>query len=135
MAVDRQDCIQLTRDVEALLREYDPGSFELVVRATERYQDPARYLIELLGTIRRIYSERSGGMHGAILDRINHFVRLQDGSPVRGLAVTLSPADRELYNTEELNLAELPDRSDFLKELDRVIADIVRETEPPKERR
>jgi len=66
--ISRQDYIQLTRDVEALLREYDSGSFELVLRATERFEDPARYLVALLGSIRRIYSERSGGMHGAILE-------------------------------------------------------------------
>jgi hypothetical protein len=62
---------------------------------------------------------------------MNHFARLQDGSPVRGISVALSPAERELYDTDEVNLAELQDRSVFLSELDRIIAEIIRETELP----
>lgn len=132
MPLSRQDCVELIRDIEGLLGEYDSGSLDLAIRAMEPYDDPRRYLVELLRTISRIYSERSGGMHGPILDRINHFVRLEDGSPVRGLSVVLSPAEQELYGVREVNLAELPDRSQFLAELDRIIDDIMRETKPPE---
>jgi hypothetical protein len=135
MALDRQDCLELIREIEGLLREYDPGSLELVLRATERFADPQRYLLEVMGTLRRIYSERSGGMQAPILDRINHFVRLEDGAPIRGLTVVLSSVERELYDREEINLAELPDRSNFLEELERITTEIKRETESPEERR
>ena len=130
MPLTRQDCVELVREVERLLREYDPGLLELVMRTGERAEDPRRYLIDLLSSIRRIYSERSSGMYGPILDRINHFVRLQDGSPIRGLSVVLSPAEREIYGADEVNLAELPDRSAFLADLDRITEEIIRETEP-----
>ena len=116
-----------------MLREYDPSLLELAIRATERYSDPRRYLVDLLRTINRIYSERSGGMYGPILDRINHFVRLPDGSPVRGLSVALSPAEQELYDRSEVNLADLPDRSQFVAEIDRIIDVIVQETEAPED--
>ena len=36
----------------------------------------------------------------------------------------------EIYDAEEVNLAELPDRSNFLAELDRVTEEIARELEP-----
>lgn len=121
MPLGRQDCIELTREVEQLLQQFDPASLELVLRSTERYNDPRRYFVELLRTIRHLYAERSGGMHGIILDRMNHFVRLSDGGPIRGISVTLTPAERERYGTEEVNLAELPDRSGFLAELDRIL--------------
>lgn len=75
-----------------------------------------------------IYSERSGGSYGPVLDRINRFVRLEDGSAIRGLSVELSPAESELYGTREVNLAELPDHSVFLKELRVIISEIRRET-------
>lgn len=127
MALNRQDCIELTRQIERLLREFDPGSFELVMGSIERSNDPRRYVIELLRTIRRMYAERSGGMHGPILDRINHFVRLPDGGPIRGISVALTPAEMERYRTEEVNLAELPDRSDFLAELDRILSEVIHE--------
>jgi hypothetical protein len=133
MPLNRQDCVDLIREIERLLREYDPAALDQVFRATEPRDDPPQYLVQLLGTITRIYSERSGGTYGSILDRINHFVRLQDGTPVRGLSVVLSPVERELYGTDELNLAQLPDRSEFVGDLLRIIAEIKRETESQEE--
>ena len=135
MPLDQQDCIYLVREVQRLLRDYDPSSLELLLGLTEPEEDPRRYLVRLLGALIRIYSERSGGQYGSILDRINHFVRLQDGSPVRGVSVALSPMEREVYRTEEFRLAELPDRSEFLAELRTVLQDVIRETESPEERR
>jgi hypothetical protein len=133
MALTRQDCVVLVREIEGLLREYDPGSLDLVVRSTERDNDPRRYVVRLLRTITKVYSERSGGMAGPILNTMNHFVRLADDSPIRGISVALSPAERELYDTDEINLAELPDRSEFLAELNRITADIQREAELPED--
>ena len=127
MPLSRQDCLQLVREIELFLREYDPGSVELVLRALQPEDDPQRYLIVFLKTIRHFYAERSGGTYGPILDRINHFVRLENDGPVRGLSVALSPAEQERYGLEEVNLAEIPDRSEFLRELDRIIVTIIRE--------
>jgi hypothetical protein len=129
MALNRQDCIELTRQIEGLLREFDPGVTDLVIRSTERYADPRRYLIDFVRTIRAVYSERSGGMHGPILDHLNHFVRLPGGGPIRGISVALTPAEAERYGTEELNLAELPDRTAFLAELDGILAEIIHEVD------
>lgn len=129
MPLSRQDCVILARDIEGLLRQYDPSSVDLILRATERSNDPLRYVVGLLRTVSRVYSERSGGMYGSVLDRMNHFVRLEDGSPVRGISVALSPPERELYETDEVNLAELQDRSGFVADLERIITEIVRETE------
>lgn len=127
MPLNRRDCVQLIREVEVLIREYDPGSLELVFGAPDFYNDPPRYLVEILRRIRKIHSERSGGMYGPILDRINHFVRLEDDSPVRALSVALSPAEQEVYGIDEVSLAALPDRSQFLEELDRIIDSVLHE--------
>lgn len=135
MALTRQDSIDLIRDIQGLLFEYDPGSLDLVTRATQESEDPQQNLISLLTTIRHVYSERSGGEHGRILDQMNQFVRQEDGSPIRGITVELSPLDRELSGREEFNLAELPDRSTFIEELDRITAEITRELEFPEELR
>jgi hypothetical protein len=132
MPLSRQDCVELGRSIQSLLNQYDPAALSLVLHAIKPDDDPGRYLVQLLGTTIRVYSERSGGMYGPILDRINQFVRLPDGSPVRGLSVELSPAERELYNTDEVNLAQLPDRSEFLKELSGILVEIIRETESPE---
>lgn len=127
MSLSPQDCADLTAEIIRLLSDYDPQVLEPISRSVERYEDPRRNLVELLGGVRRVYSERSGGTYGPILDRINHFVRLEDGQPIRGLSVVLTPAEQEVFGRSEVNLAELPDRSEFLAQLDLLIADVKHE--------
>jgi hypothetical protein len=124
MPLGRSDCAELVRQVQLLLREYDPSSFETVLHGVEPADDPRRYLVGLLQAVRHVYAERSGGMHGQILDSVNRYVRLPDGRPVRGLSVSLTPMEREVYGSEEVNLAELPDRSEFISQLDRLLGTI-----------
>jgi hypothetical protein len=122
MPLSRRDCADLIRHIQGLLREYDPTSFETVLRGVDSSsEDPRRYLMALLSTIEHVYAERSGGVHGQILDSVNRYVRLPDGRPVRGLSVALTPGEREVYRTEEVNLAELPDRTEFVAELRRML--------------
>lgn len=129
MALDRQDCVELIREVEKLVSQYDPASLDIIVGASGRSDDPMRHIVDLLQAVHRVYSERSGGMYEEILDRMNHYVRLEDGSPIRGLSVELSPLEREVFQRDEISLAELPDRSDFLAEINRITAEIKREIE------
>jgi hypothetical protein len=124
MPLSREDAIEITQFVEQLLRQYDPTSYELVMRSTDRVNDPGRNLLILLGTLLRFYKERSGGENARILDAIKHYVRLSDGGPVQGLSVELSPAEREIYGVRELDLAVLPDRTRFLEEIERIMRDI-----------
>ncbi len=130
MPLSRDDAVDLTRFVEQLLRQYDPGSYELIMRSTDRVDDPGRNLLILLGTLIRFYKERSGGEQARILDAINHYVRLSDGRPIQGLSVELSPAEQEIYGRREVDLAVLPDRSNFLEEIQRIMADIERQLIP-----
>ena len=130
MPLSRDDAIELTQFVERLLLQYDPGSYELVMRSTDRTDDPRRNLIILLGTLIRFYKEHSGGEQARILDAINQYVRLPDGRQIQGLSVELSPAEQELYRRREVDLAVLPDRTRFLEEIQRIMGDIERELFP-----
>jgi hypothetical protein len=132
MPLSRDDAIELTHFVEQLLRQYDPGSYELIMRATDRVDDPRRNLLILLGTLIRFYKERSGGEQARILDAINHYVRLPNGGPVQGLSVELRPAEQEMYGRREVDLAVLPDRTEFLEEIQRIMAEIERQLTPRK---
>src|SRR5689334_2731949 len=114
MPISRSDCAVLVRQVQTLLRERAPDVFELVALVSEEEVDPRHYLMTLLAKVTRVYSERSGGAHGDVLDRINEYVHLPDGSPVRGVSVLLTPVEQEIYGVEEYDLAELPDRSEFV---------------------
>lgn len=130
MPLSTQDAIELTQFVEQLLLQYDPRSYELVMRSTRRTDDPRRNLIILLGTLIRFYKEHSGGEQAGILDAINQYVRLPDGRQIQGLSVELSPAETELYHTREVDLAVLPDRTKFLEEIQRIMREIERELFP-----
>jgi hypothetical protein len=120
MPLTRSECADLVRQVQNLLREYDPGAFETIIRAYPHPDDPRRHLMLLLQIVGKVYSERSGGQYSSILDSLNHFVRLEDGGPVRGLSVSLTPSDREIYGRDEISLAELPDRTEFVRQIERV---------------
>lgn len=125
MPLTREDWVVLSRQIEELIRRFDPVAHDAVLNSTERFDDPRRYVIEQIRTLMRYYSERSGGKHGQILDRVNRYVRQPDGRPVRGISVELTPGERERYQTDELNLAELPDHNAFVNELESILADII----------
>ncbi|MFZ0580776.1 MAG: hypothetical protein WAN72_03575 [Candidatus Acidiferrales bacterium] len=131
MPLSNDDCAVLVLEIIRLVREHDPGSLDLILHSVEQYGDSRKYLIELLRRISSFYAERSSGAYGKILDRINRYVRLENGSHVRGLSVELSPVEKELYRAEDVNLAELPDRSDFVTEIRHIIEEILRETNAP----
>jgi hypothetical protein len=135
MPLSRQDCLELFRDLEGLLNEYDPRGYEAIFRITETAEDPRRAIVNFLRTMIHYYSERSGGEHGRVLDDLNNYVRQADGQPIRGIAVMLSPDERERFGTSEVDLALLPDRSELLQNLNTLLRDIARESGLPDDLR
>ena len=133
MPLNRTDCADLVRQVQNLLREYDPAAFETIIRAYRHPDDPRQHLVLLLQIVGKVYSERSGGQYSSILDSLNHYVRLEDGGPVRGLSVSLTPSDREIYGRDEVSLAELPDRTEFVRQIERITAIIESEIDRREE--
>jgi hypothetical protein len=129
MALSREDVLDITRYLQSTLRRTDPSAYEIAVEFTERVDEPARYLLSFLLTLTKVYSERSAGAYPDILDRMNRYVRTSEGGPVRGISVHLTPQERELYQVEEVNIAEIPDRTNLIADLRRLISTIERETE------
>jgi len=117
MPITRQDAVEISRQLEALLLQYDPVTFEVATSRIERGDDPRPNLLRMLELVIRIYTEKSSGTAAQALDRINHYVRRPNDQPITGITVELSPAERELYGQEEVNLATIPDRSEFINEL------------------
>ncbi len=129
MALSREDWIDITRHLQQHVQEADPEVFELLARHVERWDDPRRYLIDYLDGLIKIMSERSSGSHGKILNELNHWVRTQQGGPIRGIRLVLTPAEQELYRREFVDLAALPDRSAFIAGLRELRDDLVPEVE------
>jgi hypothetical protein len=129
MALTREEVLDITRYLEARLSELDAATYEIVMGITERGEQPRRYLLSFLRNLIKVYSERSAGAYPDILDRMNRFVRTSEGGPIRGISVLLTPLERELYGTEEVSFAELPDRAGLIADLHRLTSAIERETE------
>jgi hypothetical protein len=129
MALTREEVLDITRYLEATLSEVDAATHEIVMGITERGEEPRRYLLNFLRNLIKVYSERSAGAYPDILDRMNRFVRTSEGGPIRGVSVLLTPLERELYGTEEVSFAELPDRTSLIADLHRLTSAIERETE------
>jgi hypothetical protein len=129
MPLSREEVLNITGHLQRRLSRVDPSAYEIATEFTPHAEDPSRYLLDFLRTLSKFYSERSVGAYPDILDRMNHFVRTSDGGPVIGISVLLTPQEQELYGTEEVSLAEVPDRTDLIAALERLMSEIARETE------
>lgn len=134
MALSRDDWIDITRHLQQQVRDADPEVFELVARHVERRNDSRWYLIDYIDVLIKVMSERSSGSHGRILNELNTWVRTEQGGPIRGIRLALSPEDQELYRREYVDLASLPDRTAFISDLRNLRSDLVREIEESGER-
>jgi len=133
MPLNTEDAIAITRYLETLLRDRDPYGYQAaaVTVALEREADPRRNLLTLLDVLMRMYSERSSRLAEVALDRINRYARRSDRQPITGIAVDFSPAERNLYGVEQIDLMQLPDRSGLVHALREVFQNIVEDLEQP----
>lgn len=129
MALDREDWLDLLRHLQFQLAERDPRAYELLSGSFEQSDNPRQALLSYIDTLIKLTAERSGGSHGWVLDYLNRYVRTEDGGPVRSLRVRLSEQEAELYGVPVVELAELPDRSEFIAELRDLRAEILEERE------
>ncbi len=135
MALNHDDWIDVTRHLQQEVHEADPEVFELLARHVERRNDPRWYLVDYIEALIKVMSERSSGSHGRILNELNNWVRTEQGGPIRGIRLALSPGDQELYRREYVDLASLPDRTAFISDLRNLRVDLVREIEESGEPR
>lgn len=117
MPLSREDFVQLTRHLQAELREVDPEAQALVTEYTEQSDDSRRYFLDYLGSVIKVVSERSAGAHGRVLNLLNESVRTAEGGPVTGIRLELTGTERELYRRESIDLAQLPDRTEVVEAL------------------
>jgi hypothetical protein len=134
MPLSYDDYRRVIAYLQSRLRELDPEMYELVNRHVEPTQNLHRYLLEFLETLIKVASERSAGSHGEVLNIVNSVIRTEDGEPVRGVRVMMSPEHREVYRMESVDLVQLPDRSRFVADLKELHQEISEEPDPWKER-
>jgi hypothetical protein len=134
MPLNYDDYRRLTAYLQGRLQELDPEMYELVNRHVEPTQDLHRYLLDFLEALMKVASERSAGSHGEVLNVLNSVIRTDEGAPVRGVRVMMSPEHQEIYQTESVDLVQLPDRSSFVADLRELHQAISEEPDPWRER-
>lgn len=135
MPLSREDHVAILRHLRTELRRTDPELQALVAEHVEPHDDPSRYLLDYISVLARVMSERSAGAHGRILNLLNQAVRTEDGGPIRGVRVELSPAERDLLQFDHVDLAALPDRTEIVGELLSLHEDISRDEQSRGDRR
>lgn len=131
MALSRQEWLDITRHLQEQIRQADPEVFELLAEHVERRDEPERYLVAYIETLMKVMSERSGGSHGRVLNELNNWIRTENGGPLRGIRLVLPESDRQLYQRDYVDLASLPDRTAFIRELRQLRDDLLREIQHP----
>lgn len=124
MPLQRDDYLTILGLLRSELHAADPEAVDLVDRAADLAErdlagaeQPRSAVLSYLTTLIKVMSERSAGQNGRILDLANRYIRTEGGGPIQALTVQLSPAEREIHRVESYDLARLPDRSKFLKQL------------------
>ncbi len=127
MALTREDWIVITQHLQNHVRQADLEIFELLGQHVELSNDPQHYLVDYLGGLIKVMSERSGGSHGRVLNEMNKWIRVEKGGPIRGIRLLLSETEQDLYQGDYVDLASLPDRSDFIDALRKLRDDLIAE--------
>jgi len=125
MALSNDDCVDLVRALQSLLREYEPEMLGFIEERIRRDLSPPRYLLSYLDQLLEMFQEHSRSGGDRTLRQLNQYIRTEDGRPINRVSVMLSETDREIYRTEAVDLSLLPDRHGFIDEL-RAIRDNIR---------
>lgn len=132
MALSNQDYLDILRHLQSELRLAEPDLYEKLSLSLSVQQSPRDVLLRYLEAVERLVGQRSSGPYGRILDNLNSVVTTERGGPILGIRVLLTEGESALYEREVVDLETLPDRTNFIEELEilrRDIADEEEETE------
>lgn len=132
MALSDQDYFDILRHLQRELRVVEPDLYERLSRSLEVQQRPRDILLRYLEAIERLVGQQSSGPHGRILDSLNSVVRTEDGGPILGIRVVLTEGEAALYERGVVDLATLPDRTNFIEALEVLRREIAEEEDEPE---
>ena len=105
MALSQHDYRDLLRHFLTWVREMDPvGHERLMALAELEAPDSRQALLNALAAYGESMGARGERSHSAVLYRLNQFVSTEEGRPIQGIRVALSPAEQERYELEYLDL-------------------------------
>jgi len=125
MALSNDDCVDLVRLLQTLLREYEPEMLGYIEERTRRDLSPPRYLLSYLDQVLEMFEEHSRAGGDRTLRQLNQYINTESGEPINRVSIVLSETDREIYGTESMDLSLLPERRGFINDL-RTIRDNIR---------
>ena len=121
MPLTDEEYLEILRHLQRRLNEAEPELYERLAEKMDFDGTPrqraVRYLRSLIGMMR----ERSSGSYASVLNLLNKSISTEDGHPIAGIRVDLSPQEQQLYQMDEIDLSELPDRSRLIEELQAIL--------------
>ena len=89
-------------------------------------EQPRASLLHMIGLYSELGSFRLVDTHSLVLHRLNQYVQTE-GGPIRGIEVTLTPEEQNLYQRDSLDLVPTTDFTEFVTALNELYETIVAE--------
>lgn len=126
MALSDSDCLELLKHLQAKLREADPELFDRLGTITG-YIAPYEQLRNYLFGIVSVMKGRSSVTYRRVVTQLGQYITAPDSKAIEGINITLSPMEQQLYQMDEIELAQLPDNSEFINDLLELARDLEQE--------
>ncbi len=118
MPMSAEDYHDVASHFLGLVRKRDRVTFDrLIEHIRFDPQNPKRSLLRFMAAYAEMGTVRTIGAHSAILQRLNKYVHTEQQEPVRGIRVSLTPAEQHLYRTEYVDLVPVLDFGEFVSAL------------------
>lgn len=119
VALSDNDCLELLRNLQEMVREYDQRAFFYLSDRKPQVQRPPELLLSFLDQLIEFMREHSREGGDTALSQLNRYIEGERGEAIERITLNLSAVDRQLYriDSEAIDLSRLPDRKGFIDEM------------------
>ncbi len=117
MALSEDDAAALLQHVQRQLRELELGDVLDRITGVDAPSNPGSQLLYLLDALQDEIQLGADETTRATVERLRRVARTRSGAPIAGISLELSPADRNLYGVQRVDLGAAPDLGDVVDEL------------------
>jgi hypothetical protein len=117
MSLSNEDFTELLQHLQARLRQTDQAIFERLSGVAITQAQPREQFFKYLFSIISVMKEGSSASYHTAVAKLGEFIKGANNLPIQGIRIALSPAERELYKVNEVDLSEMPDNSSLIDDL------------------
>jgi hypothetical protein len=124
--MDEQDCTQLMRYLRVRMHDVEMGELadHLVAELDRDLGPPSRQLMKMLDALDEELRRQDAGTGSRILARLGEVARTPEGYAPEGLWLDLSPAHRDLFEVDGVDMLDGPSLGEIIEELEALQAQV-----------